>query len=102
MTDFSGIIEKLDAEWDVGGFFDHVRNGGYDDMRAKDILKMLRSINFEDSELLPKRLVAQLWYLPSFLGWQVERVIEKGGDGLAYARFITEVHNTLEEVLGTP
>jgi hypothetical protein len=100
--DFSGIIERLDAEWDTDGFFDRVRNGGYDAIQAQDILEMLRTINIEEDQLLPKRLVTLLWYLPSFLGWQVERVAEKGGDSVAYRRFITEVHNTLEEVLGTP
>jgi len=100
--DFSGIIERLDAEWDTNGFFDRVRNGSYDAKHAQDILKMLRAINISEDELLPKRLVALLWYLPSFLGWQAERVAEKCGDRSAYEMFVTEVHNTLEEVLGTP
>ncbi len=99
---FDEIIEQLDAEWDADGFFDRVRNGDYDDTRAKDILKMLRAINLEKDDLLPKRLVTLLWYLPSFLEWQVERVVEKGGNKSAYERFITDVLNTLEEVLGTP
>lgn len=100
--DFSEIIEQLDAEWDTGGFFDRVRNGSYDAVRAHDILKMLRALSLNESELLPKRLVTLLWYLPSFLGWQVERVAEKGGDSAAYEHFITEVQSALEEVLGTP
>lgn len=100
--DFREIVARLDAEWDTDGFFDRVRNGDYDDTRAKDILRILRAIDLKEEELLPKRLVALLWYLPSFIGWQVERVIEKGGDSAAYQRFATEVFNTLEEVLGTP
>jgi hypothetical protein len=99
---FSGIIERLDSEWDTDGFFDRVRNGDYDAGLAQEILKVLRTIKIGEDELMPKRLVALLWYLPSFLGWQSERVAERGGDSGAYERFTTEVHNVLEEVLGTP
>ncbi len=100
--DFSGIIERLDSEWDTNGFFDRIRNGNYDARQAQDILEMLRAINIGEDESLPKRLVALLWYLPSFLAWQSERVAERGGDRVAYERFITDVRNALEEVLGTP
>ncbi len=99
---FSEIIERLEAEWDTGGFFDRVRNGDYDAMQAHNILKMLCALCFNDNELLPKRLVTLLWYLPSFLGWQVDRVVERGGDSVAYKQFITEIQNALEEILGTP
>lgn len=100
--DFDGIIQLLDSEWDTDGFFDRIRNGSYDARQAQDILKILRAIKVDENEFLPKRLVTLLWYLPSFLGWQVERVVERGGDRATYQRFITEVHNALEEVLGTP
>lgn len=100
--DFNRIIQLLDSEWDTDGFFDRIRRGNYDARQAQDILGILRAISIDEDELLPKRLVAQLWYLPSFLGWQVERVAETGGDRAAYERFITEIHNALEEVLGTP
>lgn len=100
--DFIKIIEQLEFEWDTNGFFDRVRNGDYDAIYAQGVLKTLRAIDISESDFLPKRLVALLWYLPSFLSWQVERVAEKGGDLTAYTMFITEIHNTLEEVLGTP
>jgi len=100
--DLSAIIEQLDVEWETNGFFDSVRNGHYDAKRAQTVLEILRAIHVSEEEMVPKRLVSLLWFLPSFLGWQVERVAEKGGDRAAYERFATEVHNTLEEVLGTP
>lgn len=100
--DFDEIIDRLDKEWDTDGFFDRLRNGRYDAKQAQAILKMLRAISIGDDELIPKRLVALLWYLPSFLGWQTERVEEMGGEKSAYERFVTEVQSTLEEVLGTP
>jgi hypothetical protein len=100
--DFSKIIDRLDSEWDTDGFFDRVRNGDYDATQAKEILEFLRAIDIDENESLPKRLVALLWYLPSFLSWQSERIAERGGDSDAYKRFTTEVQNVLEDVLGTP
>jgi hypothetical protein len=100
--DFSGIIQQMDAEWDTNGFFDRVRRGDYDAKQAQGIIETLRAISIGEDEQLPKRLVSLLWYLPSFLGWQVERVAENGGDRTAYERFVAEITNVLEEVLGTP
>jgi hypothetical protein len=99
---FGEVIERLECEWDSGGFFDHVRNGNYDPNKAQDILRILNSINTDEDEMLPKRLVALLWYLPSFLTWQSERVKERSQDGLAYDKFVNEVQNSLEQILGTP
>jgi hypothetical protein len=100
--DFNAIIQLLDSEWDTDGFFDRLRNGTYDIGQAQEVLKILQTIKVNENDALPKRLVTLLWYLPSFLGWQVVRVAEAGGDRAAYEKFITKVYNVLEEVLGTP
>ncbi|UCV00970.1 hypothetical protein [Acidovorax radicis] len=100
--DYSGIIEQLDSEWDTDGFFDRIRNGDYDAKQAQKILQILDAIDIGMDDLMPKRLVALLWYLPSFLGWQSDRVAERGGDRTAYAKFTVDVQNILEKMLGTP
>lgn len=100
--DIGAIIEQLEAEWDTNGFFGRVRNGDYDAARGQEILATLRAISIGDQEMVPKRLVSLLWYLPSFLAWQTERIAEKGGDRAAYERFVTEVFNALEQALGVP
>lgn len=102
MKDFDCIIQQFETEWDTNGFFDRVRNGEYDQQRAQEILEILRTISIGEDELLPKRLVSLLWYLPSFLGWQSERVAKRNGDMVAYQKFVTEIFNTLEEILGVP
>jgi len=98
----AAIIEQLEAEWDTNGFFDCVRNGDYDAIRGQEILAVLRAIEIDDEEMVPKRLVSLLWYLPSFLSWQSERIAEKGGNRAVYKRFVTEVESILENVLGVP
>ncbi|MDX3966546.1 MAG: hypothetical protein QHD01_08095 [Bradyrhizobium sp.] len=100
--DIGAIVEQLDAEWDTNGFFDRVRNGDYDAERGRAVLAILRAISIRDQEMVPKRLVSLLWYLPSFLTWQTERIAEKGGDRAAYERFVAGVESALQEVLGVP
>ena len=100
--DIGAIVEQLEAEWDTNGFFDRVRNGDYDVIRGQAVLAVLRAIKIGDEDMVPKRLVSLLWYLPSFLAWQTERIAEEGGDRTAYARFVIEILNTLKEVLGVP
>ncbi len=102
MTDFSEIIHLLESEWDTDGFFERIRRGSYDAEQAQVILGVLRSTKMAEDELLPRRLVSLLWYIPSFLGWQVGRLAASGADVVAYERFTTEIHNALEELLGTP
>jgi len=96
------IIKQLETEWDTNGFFDRVRNGDYDVIRGQMVLAVLRAIKIGDDDMVPKRLLSLLWYLPSFLAWQSERIAEKGGDEPAYEHFVTEVDNILQEVLGVP
>lgn len=100
--DICAIVEQLDAEWDTNGFFDRVRNGDYDAVRGQVGLATLRTISIGDEDMVPKRLLSLLWYLPSFLSWQTERIADKSGDRAAYERFVTEVLNALEQALGVP
>jgi hypothetical protein len=102
MNYMENLVQKLDAAWDENGFFDHLRSGIFTASEASDYLEILRSINLHDQELVPTRLLALIWYIPSFLEWQRERVSENGGDVKGYARFITNVTNTLEDVIGVP
>lgn len=102
MKDFAKEISLLDAEWDESGFLGGVRLGIYNSDKAEKFLTMLRSLDIGETEFIPKRLMALLWYIPSFLSWQVERLSESGVDLSSYERFVNAVHNTLEEIIGTP
>jgi hypothetical protein len=96
------LIGKLDAAWDCDGFLGGIRRGQFNPDAGAAFLGLLESIVIGDDELVPKRLLAQLWYLPSFLEWQKHRVAEFNGKTEAYDRFVTEVYNVLERVLGVP
>jgi hypothetical protein len=96
------LIEKLDAAWDSDGFLDNIRHGYFDPEAGKAFVSLLKTVYIGDEELIPKRLLSQLWYLPSFLEWQKERVAETSGVLNDYKRFIVDVHNSLEIVIGVP
>lgn len=96
------LIERLEAEWDTGGFLGQLRLGKFAPDGAAHFLDLLGQIDIGKDEAVPKRALSLLWYIPSFLAWQRERVEERGGNVDAYSRFVTDVHNRLEEALGVP
>lgn len=96
------FVDELDAEWDTDGLLGQLRLGHFEPGNASRFLELLRGIEIPANAMVPKRALALLWYLPSFLAWQRERVMEKGGNVAEYDHFVTEVHNTLEVVLGIP
>lgn len=96
------ITMRLDAEWDREGFLGRLRLGHFTSGEAEKFLDLLRAIHIDEKDCVPKRLVTLLWYLPSFLSWQTERVSEAGGEMKEYIHFANQVHNLLEERLGTP
>lgn len=95
------LLQKLEACWDCDGFLDHVRRGTFDPEEGAEFHSLLQSIELPEESLIPKRLLSLLWYLPSFLEWQKERVAEKG-NGETYEKFVAHTLNILEEVLGVP
>ena len=100
--DIEGLIRRLEAAWDIGGFLHAVRSGKFDESAAGDFLELLRSISIADGELVPKRLISLTWMLAVFLEWQTKSIGEVSGDTSRYENFVNEVQTTLEEVLGVP
>lgn len=102
MANFSQLIEELEQAWDVDGFLGRLRTGEFSLDDAQEFLALLSEVDLGKEQVVPKRLVSLLWFLPSFLAWQTERVAERCGNQVSYAQFVTEVHNLLEERLGVP
>ena len=96
-------IRLLEAEWELGvGFLGRLREGTFDPVGFERFERLLRSIDRPEGELIDRRLVSLLWYVPTFMSWQDERVEEQGGSikDLEIAR--TKSLNLLEEILGVP
>lgn len=96
------MTEFLEIAWDNGGVLAQIRTGRFDAREGERFLHALKNIQIDDDALLPKRFVSLMWYLPGFLEWQRKRVEEVTGDLASYERFIVEMQNTLEDVLGIP
>ncbi len=96
------IIEAIENQWDEEGILGKIRVGEFNSEAGKEFIYLLEKINIDDDSAVPKRLLTILWYLPTFLIWQRERIDEKGANVSEYDHFVTGVHNTLENVLGVP
>ena len=75
--------------------------GRFDNKLFTDFLALLQAISFGEEELIPRRVVSLLWYIPLFMEWQKERV--EGAIGLKdYRNKKTLIENELERILGVP
>lgn len=94
------LTDWLESAWDRGFLWD-LRQGSWEASRADEFLSALRSAKLTEQEFVPRRLVSLLWYIPLFLSWQDERVsgFIKRDD---YLRYVNQVTNEVERLLGLP
>lgn len=95
-------VISLERAWDENGFLWKVRGGHFDIQEGEEFINFLRLIENENYQVFDKRFVSLIWYIPLFLDWQKERVIEKGADALSYGRFNSRVSNAVQNILGVP
>jgi hypothetical protein len=96
-------IQILESEWSKpDGFLGLVREGVFDYKRGAVFLETLESVKLPEGATINRRLVALLWYIPNFLRWQKERVVEKGGDAVAFEQLTNRAQGIVEEILGVP
>lgn len=96
-------INELDRQWDSeSGFFGQLRNGIYTDSGFQKVVSILASIDLGSSDTISRRLVSLLWFMPLFMGWQKNRVLENGGDSIKLDNAIGTIENLLESILGVP
>jgi hypothetical protein len=100
--DIKAAIEKLDQEWDVDeGFFGKLRSGLFDKEGLQRVIQILESVDIS-GEQLPKRFVALTWFIPTFMSWQCDRIIENGGDAPELDVATQTIIELLYRVLGVP
>lgn len=99
--DLSRAIQHLEDAWsEENGVLFRLRMGYFDAVSGDDLLQMLRGINVDEDEHLPRRAVSLLWYMPGFVRWQRERVEPQ--DRTKLDRLETLITNELERILGVP
>lgn len=99
--DAKQLISDLEAEYDLDDGFLGLLRGGHFDTRARDrFLHLLESVDLGSSEVVDKRLVSLLWYVPLFLQWQDRRLDEE--ERVQLRQVLDQVTNQLERILGVP
>jgi hypothetical protein len=97
------LIKSLENEWSKeGGFLGLLREGTFSEDALLRLLQLLDRIDFGGQEVIERRLVSLMWYIPRFMEWQKERLEENGISSERVDAAITEVENRLEEILGVP
>jgi len=99
---FEREIALLETELEDTGFFSRLREGIFDPAEFDRALRKLSSISIREDDLLPRRLVSILWYLPLLMTWQIERIRDRGGDVAAFQRATIQATNVVEQLLGVP
>lgn len=93
----------LDQEWDPDtGVLGRVRAGLFDAFQGEKFISKLQTLELPEGEVINRRLVSLLWFIPLFLSWQQERVGENGGDVTAFQNFSGRVEGIVMEILGMP
>jgi hypothetical protein len=101
--DAAEAIKLLEGQWEQPeGFLGRLREGEFDPAGFERFEQLLKSINRHQDEVINRRLVSLLWYAPTFMSWQRERVDEQGGNIEELDMAINRTHNLLEEILGVP
>ena len=96
-------ILALEEEWsEPHGFLFTIRQGSFAAPKAESLLKKLEDIKAGGKQALELRLVSLVWYLPIFLSWQKGRILEAGGDVVAYDRLTNRIQGMVEAILGVP
>ncbi|ABY36851.1 MAG TPA: hypothetical protein DEF43_14285 [Chloroflexus aurantiacus] len=101
--DSASIIQALEQEWEQQtGFPARLRVGEFDEAGLERLLSLLSTIEQEGNVPLSWRMVALLWFIPLFMTWQRERLVEQGEDPYTFEEAFHRVLNKLENILGLP
>ena len=101
--EMQSVIAQLEQEWEQpGGFLGNLRMGIFDPAGFERLAKILESVEIGDTGTIDRRFVSLTWYIPIFMGWQRERLQEKGGDVRELEIATNRILGELERILGVP
>jgi phospholipase C len=101
--DIKQAIQRLDDEWDENaGFFGKLRAGIVDKEGLQRVRETLEAVDTSNEQTLDKQFVSLTWFIPTYMGWQRERVREKGGDVDGFDHATHLMVELLFRVLGVP
>jgi hypothetical protein len=95
-------LAAIEAAWEPDGVMWKLRQGEVDTAKIEALLCLLEAIQVGEDDLLPRRFVSFVWYLPIFFEWQRERVAERGADIQAYQVLSNRAVAAVQRLLGVP
>lgn len=99
------LVEKFDQEWLEGGFLYLLRECKFDAkgyLRLESLFHTLKQLDDTSSDLIDRELVRVLWFIPQFVEWQTERVIDRGADAESVHTAASNLRELVGEILGEP
>ncbi|HSN99785.1 MAG TPA: hypothetical protein VLS89_15925 [Candidatus Nanopelagicales bacterium] len=97
------VVEELERYWEPDeGVFWRLREGVLDPRGLEEVAARLDSIEVSEDALLPRRFVSLVWFIPLFVGWQRDRVRERGGDMQEFAKQQNRLEGAVQRLLGVP
>jgi hypothetical protein len=101
--DIQEIINGIESEWELEtGFLGQLRLGKFDPVGLERLLGILGEIQLNDEQLINRRLVSLLWYIPIFMSWQLERLQNQASEMKQVDHSRNEILILLEKILGIP
>ena len=109
MTDLKSGLEtltkQLDDEWLDGGFLYKLRECEFDAagyVRLERLLNSAKQLDDRQSMAISREFVRLLWFVPQFMEWQTERLIEHGADAETVHGASSNVREMVGQILGEP
>ena len=99
------VVERLDREWLEDGFLYKLRDGEFDMagyVRFENVLNTARQLDDKSSKTIHREFVRLLWFVPQFVEWQTQRLIDRGADREIVYGASSNIRELVGSVLGEP
>ncbi|WP_327105845.1 hypothetical protein [Nonomuraea glycinis] len=97
------LLEALDLTWDdETGFLGRLRGGEFVQELADAYIELLGEVDPVEDEVINSSFVKLLWFMPIFIEWQIERVVEAGTPREDVERVLDLATTRIMDILGVP
>lgn len=79
-----------------------MRQGVFDEVGCSRLAELLCDIEVGQDSVLDRRFVSLIWFIPVFMRWQEERIVENGGDVKRYRDAVSAFDDVIVAILGAP
>ncbi len=93
------LKKVLEEAWEHG-FFYNLRSGNLNEDQYQKLKEVFEALPSDVD--CDKRMVTLLWFIPTFIQWQEERLLRAGVKKDKIAEVYNFFYNTCERILGLP